>query len=1029
MKQIYLLLFLCLAFAAPAFSQTTWIGAQSTDWNEPLNWSPSAVPTATDYVVIPDTTNQPTITTAAVANSVEVQTDAALTIEKTGSLTINGSIQLESVSTSFLNYGMVDNSGQLIIQPTVAADIGLTNVASFNNNTGGQITIDNTIQAGLLNVVLNSSIANFTNSGSIVIGANASVGQYGLANNGTFNNNTTGHIAIDSATTVGLSNNSVHNSNLFGTFTNAGSLFIGANASVGATGIENIGRVNNSVGGNITIDRSTTVGLSNRYRTFTNAGRFVIGASAPVGATAIENDSTFNNTGCGALLQVLSDAIITDTLGGLTTNSGTIIENASGTSNIATNTGRVQNLNGGSFNITNNTAGVNTTAAGILWTGCTSTDWNTASNWSSGTVPTASDSVVILPATYQPTITTAAVAHSVDVQSNATLTNSGSLTINGSKVINVGYSGNYFVKAAFFNLGKVDNYGQLVIGNSAAVGDCGLLNRATFNNNSGGEIHIDNATQSYLFNYDGTFNNASTIILGAQAPTTNIGVQTYANFNNNSGGAIHIDNTTYTGIYNTGAFTNVASLVIGANATAGQYGLYSLGSGTFNNSTGGAIEIDRSTTIGLNTTGDSFTNAGSIVIGAHAPVGQYGLLNSRAFENNTGGTIRIDNATDNGLFNRGVSFTNAGSVTIGANTSVGQYGLDNQSPFTNSPCASLTLFAPLSNSSTFTNAGLMTVSTTGVHSNTALTNNGVLSYPKGNPIANVTNNDLILLPKGTCSTSVLQIGGSNHFTVGTTWYKDPALTTAAGTYNGTTNTFTAAGLTTGTVYPLYFSVTDNSNGACAQTASLTDTAQSCGPCANAKNLTTATITATSATLNWVASANPVQWQVQYKTTSTGAKWVDVFVEGNARSTILTGLKAIQTYQWHIRAKCGKTWTSYSNVVGFKTLSSTQSTPIVQAKPVEEPGNVVETNARLTLHPNPSSGRFIINLHLLNNNSTKAKIELVNLLGQTVYTENGSINNGKLQQTVSMPSVAAHGMYIVRVIANNKVYQQKLIYTK
>src|SRR5439155_11706817 len=109
-------------------------------------------------------------------------------------------------------------------------------------------------------------------------------------------------------------------------------------------------------------------------------------------------------------------------------------------------------------------------------------------------------------------------------------------------------------------------------------------------------------------------------------------------------------------------------------------------------------------------------------------------------------------------------------------------------------------------------------------------------YPQGNPIPNVTNNDLIIVPKGTCSTSVLQIGASNHFTVGTTWYQDPARTLAAGTYNATTNTFAASGLTTGTVYSLYFTVTDNSSSNCAQTTSITDTAQVCGPCANATNL-------------------------------------------------------------------------------------------------------------------------------------------------------------------------------------------------
>jgi hypothetical protein len=62
-------------------------------------------------------------------------------------------------------------------------------------------------------------------------------------------------------------------------------------------------------------------------------------------------------------------------------------------------------------------------------------------------------------------------------------------------------------------------------------------------------------------------------------------------------------------------------------------------------------------------------------------------------------------------------------------------------------------------------------------------------------------------------------------------------------------------------------------------------------------------------LNWNSVANPVQWQVQYKTTNLGAKWVDVLLTGDKRSVTISPLLAKQNYIWHIRAKCGKTWTA------------------------------------------------------------------------------------------------------------------------
>jgi hypothetical protein len=56
---------------------------------------------------------------------------------------------------------------------------------------------------------------------------------------------------------------------------------------------------------------------------------------------------------------------------------------------------------------------------------------------------------------------------------------------------------------------------------------------------------------------------------------------------------------------------------------------------------------------------------------------------------------------------------------------------------------------------------------------------------------------MIIAPATTCgltATRVLQIGGGNNFVVGTTWYKEAALTDVAGTYTASTNTFQATNL-------------------------------------------------------------------------------------------------------------------------------------------------------------------------------------------------------------------------------------------
>ncbi len=207
-----------------------------------------------------------------------------------------------------------------------------------------------------------------------------------------------------------------------------------------------------------------------------------------------------------------------------------------------------------------------------------------------------------------------------------------------------------------------------------------------------------------------------------------------------------------------------------------------------------------------------------------ASVGYNGILIiSGIFNNNIGGDISIDRSTEVGLYNDNSStFSNFAKITIGALASVGDYGIQNTATFTNNACALLRMFAPLDNNNTFTNSGLFTVNTADAHTNTALTNNGIIEYPLGNPIPNVTNNDFIVAPiTGECSViaNALQKGGLLSFTAGSTWYTDEALTMPAGTYNQTANTFTVTNLAEGSTYTLYFSIADNINS-CPRTVSI-----------------------------------------------------------------------------------------------------------------------------------------------------------------------------------------------------------------
>ncbi len=333
-------------------AQTTWDGSDSNDWFTAANWS-AGVPDAMDDVTIPGgMPNNPTIggITGALANSVHVQTSATLTINAMGSLTINGSSTFGSFTSGFYNEGTVSNTGKIILGSTASVGFsGLWNAGTFNNNLGGEISIDWSNDTGLHN-----ESGTFTNAAKITIGAVAAVGFIGVRNKATFNNNLGGEISIDRSTSAGLVNN------FSGIFTNVAKITIGAVAAVGNSGIYTDGIFNNNSGGEISIDRSTIRGLFNNSGTFTNAAKITIGAVASVGGEGLLNEATFNNSTCTALVRIVSDAVVNNT--GTFTNAGLIVENAMGTSSITSNAGIVQDLNGGTFTVGSGNPAITSTA-------------------------------------------------------------------------------------------------------------------------------------------------------------------------------------------------------------------------------------------------------------------------------------------------------------------------------------------------------------------------------------------------------------------------------------------------------------------------------------------------------------------------------------------------------------------------------------------------------------------------------------------------------------------------------------------
>ncbi|MBK9730536.1 MAG: T9SS type A sorting domain-containing protein [Chitinophagaceae bacterium] len=80
-------------------------------------------------------------------------------------------------------------------------------------------------------------------------------------------------------------------------------------------------------------------------------------------------------------------------------------------------------------------------------------------------------------------------------------------------------------------------------------------------------------------------------------------------------------------------------------------------------------------------------------------------------------------------------------------------------------------------------------------------------------------------------------------------------------------------------------------------------------------------------------------------------------------------------------------------------------------------------------PNPTGGLFKLTLQLNEEDNADAKIEVIGLLGQIVYTEKAAVEKGKLQKEIQLSPSTARGMYLVKVTTGDEVHTTKIHLTK
>jgi len=392
----------------------------------------------------------------AINGTAASQTFYNLIVAKTSqTLSVSGSTASLTVNNLTETSGNFTAPATLTINGTVTLTSGTLTAGSSTTTINGNVTLAaGSYVPGTTTILL----GNWTNNGATfsdtdgTMNFNGSSAQTigGSATN-TFNNitvnNTAGVIASFDQTVNGILNLPAANAS-----STKGSLDLGAHTlNMGPNGTNTgTGDVTGTVARS-SFSTGVTYTFGNQYSSisFSSVGTLSalsvtisIGAAPSWKTGAIQRQYTMAQTGASGtqgtiLIHYLDSELNSNTetiLVPWIDVSGTIMEIGRTNYDVTNNFITIANVN---FSFPSGTAFTldNTALTSCTWLGGTSTNWRTASNWTSALVPTAG-STVIIPSgtTYQPSIPDTTQISTIQIQSGATLNavSGAKLTLNGS---------------------------------------------------------------------------------------------------------------------------------------------------------------------------------------------------------------------------------------------------------------------------------------------------------------------------------------------------------------------------------------------------------------------------------------------------------------------------------------------------------------------------------------------------------------------------------------------------------------------
>jgi|GEM_PF-1460677 len=485
-------------------------------------------------------------------------------IKNTGAITSPGALQMGNNTNVPLNI----NSGATL---TAA---GLITLHGDFINAG---TFTSAIGIAIAGTVATQSIAGFTTSGDVSMTKTAGTATFqGNVNSGTLTTNGVGG-------TLNLGVGLTHT--LTGSWTRTnGTLNGGSSTLQVGTSIVGVGGAFTANAGTIEWNAAgpqTLVALAYFNLTLSNSGNKTFPS-----AITITGNLSITGTATAILGTGLVHSANSLTLGGLSQPSGSW----GGTGSAATH------INSTYFTATTGIVNIGACANGI-WTGATSTNWNTTTNWCNNTIPTAAIDVFISTGVpNQPTIGAAAVCRNISLGSGATLTISGANTL--------AVSGNWTNNGGTLipNTSTVTfNAASQTIGGTSAT----TFNNVTYSGTTLASVSSAISLSGNLTVSSGTFASSSTVTFTGSAPQTISGA-----------GATSFTNVTYSG---SSTATASSAISISGDLTVSSGTFASSNTVTFNGSNSSTAQslsgagIMTFTNVTLNTTNSANVGVNSSI--------------------------------------------------------------------------------------------------------------------------------------------------------------------------------------------------------------------------------------------------------------------------------------------------------------------------------------------------------------------------------------------------------------------------------